>query len=111
MVWCVRYILCDVTAGDVPVSVQTLDMEEWHMTTHSSRALVNYPKNRYINIVPCECCGWVLWACAEVCAVGMCCGRVLWVGAVGGCCGRVLWACAVGVCYGRVLWACAVGMC
>ena len=89
-VWCVVYGVwytpCDVTAGDVPVSVQTLDMEEWHMTTHSSRALVNYPKNRYINIVPCECCG-----------------RVLWVGAVGECCGRVLWACAVGVCCGRVL--------
>lgn len=39
------------------MSLQTLDMEEWHMTTHSSRALVNYPKNRYINIVPCEWCG------------------------------------------------------
>ncbi len=60
--WC---MVCSTHgAWGVPVSAQTLDMEEWHMTTHSSRALVNYPKNRYINIVPCECCGRVLWVCA-----------------------------------------------
>jgi protein tyrosine phosphatase len=30
----------------------TLDMDEWKLTTHASKAIVNYSKNRYINIIP-----------------------------------------------------------
>ena len=54
---CVCVCVCVCVDGS-PCLCIVQDIElEWNFTSYAAKLLVNHTKNRYVNIIPCECVG------------------------------------------------------